>query len=199
VEVGLWILDPSSHENPGMALPEDDPLVYRLPIGDGEEIRTQYPDQEWIASWHPPDRQPDGTPHGTVGVCITADGQLVLISSDQQHWGFPGGRPEGTEPPEETLRREILEEACAVMVGAPRLLGFVGSQCVRGPEQGLVLVRSYWRADVQVGPWEPRFEIPYRRLVPLAETAEHLREPDLVANRVSYRALHEAGVQAAGG
>jgi ADP-ribose pyrophosphatase YjhB (NUDIX family) len=131
-------------------------------------------------------------------VCITGTGQLVLISNDQRHWGFPGGRPEGNESPEETLRREILEEACAVVVGTPRLLGLVRSRCARGWQQGLVLVRSCWRANVEVGPWAPRFEIPYRRLVPLAEAAEHLREPDPVANRISYRALREAGVQAAG-
>jgi 8-oxo-dGTP pyrophosphatase MutT (NUDIX family) len=129
-------------------------------------------------------------------VCITGTGQLVLISNDQRHWGFPGGRPEGNESPEETLRREILEEACAVVVGTPRLLGLVRSRCVRGRQQGLV--RSCWRANVEVGPWAPRFEIPYRRLVPLAEAADHLHEPDPVANRISYRTLREAGVQAAG-
>lgn len=150
-------------------------------------------------SWYPPRHPPDGTPHGAAGVCLIGNGQLVLVSNDQRHWGFSGGRPGGTEPPEKTLRREILEEACAVVVGAPRLLGFVSSQCVRGWQQGLVLVRSCWRADVEVGPWKPRFETPYRRLVPLAEAAEHLREPDPGANRVSYRALYEAGVQAAGG
>lgn len=46
-----------------------------------------------------------------AGVCITSDDQLVLISGDQRHWGFPGGRPEGNEPPEQTLHREVLEEA----------------------------------------------------------------------------------------
>ena len=182
-----------------MALPEGDPPALGLPIGDGEEVRARSAGQEWIVSWHPPRHPPDGTPHGAVGVCITSDNQLVLISSDQRHWGFPGGRPEGNEPLQETLRREILEEACAVVVATPRLLGLVRSRCVRGWQQGLVLVRSWWRADVQVGPWEPRFEIPYRRLVPLAEAAEHLREPDPVANRISYRALREADVQAAGG
>jgi hypothetical protein len=60
-------------------------------------------------------------------------------------------------------------------------------------------VRSSWRADVEVGPWEPRFEIRHRRLVPLAEATDHLREPDPAATRISYRALYEAGVQAAGG
>jgi hypothetical protein len=49
---------------------------------------------------------------------------------------------------EQTLRREMDEKACATVVGA-RLLGFTRGQCVAGPERGLVLVRSVWRADVE--------------------------------------------------
>ena len=66
-------------------------------------------------SWHPPRHAPHGTAHGAAGVCITGDGQLVLISNDQQHWA------------------------------------------------------SHWRAGVEIGHWEPSFEIRDRRLVPLAE------------------------------
>ena len=29
----------------------------------------------------------------------------------------------------------------------------------RGHERGLVLVRSFWRAEVRIDPWEPEFEI----------------------------------------
>jgi NUDIX domain len=39
----------------------------------------------------------------------------VLISNDGERWGWPGGRPDGNESWEQTLRREVLEEACAIV------------------------------------------------------------------------------------
>ncbi|MGO3087079.1 MAG: NUDIX hydrolase [Corynebacterium flavescens] len=103
--------------------------------------------------------------HGAAGVCLTHPGELVLISHEGDHWGLPAARPEGNEQPEETLVREILEEACALVTGY-RLLGFSRSLCIEGHERGLVLVRSYWRAEVMVQPYEPRFEVRHRRLIP---------------------------------
>jgi hypothetical protein len=46
------------------------------------------------------------------------------------------------------------------------LLGFTRGQCLTGPERGKVLVRSVWRAEVELRPWEARFEIADRRVVP---------------------------------
>jgi ADP-ribose pyrophosphatase YjhB (NUDIX family) len=97
--------------------------------------------------------------------------------------GFPAGRPEEGESWEETLRREMLEEACAI-VGRARLLGFSRGACVAGPEEGLVLVRSMWRAEVQLEPWEPRFEIPHRRVVTATDPAvQRMLELDPFAPR----------------
>ncbi len=97
---------------------------------------------------------PPGQPHGANAFCLTSDGDVVLISPDGERWGWPGGRPEPGESWEQTLRREISEEACATVTGA-RLLGFVRSRCTSGREEGLVLVRSIWLAEVTVLPWQP--------------------------------------------
>lgn len=104
---------------------------------------------------------------------MTAEGGVVLISNDGERWGWPGGRPDGDESWEQTFRREILEETCAV-VGDARLLGFCRAVCLTGPEQGLVLVRSVWRAEVELMPWEPRFEIAHRLVVRATELLAHL-------------------------
>jgi ADP-ribose pyrophosphatase YjhB (NUDIX family) len=82
--------------------------------------------------------------------------------------GLPGGRPEPGEDWAATLRREVREEACATVTDS-RLLGFSRGACLRGPEAGLVLVRAFWRAQVRLDPWQPRFEMVERRLAPVTE------------------------------
>ena len=96
---------------------------------------------------------------------MTARGNVVLVSTDGSRWGWPGGRPERGESWEDTLRRELNEEACATVTDA-RLLGFVRSKCLSGREEGLVLVRSIWRAEVALLPWQAEYQIPFRRIVP---------------------------------
>jgi ADP-ribose pyrophosphatase YjhB (NUDIX family) len=147
--------------------------VPRGPIGDGEEILVHSYGQEWVVTWHAPEAVPSGKPHGSGGICVTPDGNVILVSADGERWGLPGGRPEGTEDWEQTLRREMLEEACAT-VRTARLLGFSRGHCRKGREEGLVLVRAMWRADVELQPWEPRFEIRHRRLVPAVDLLSHL-------------------------
>jgi ADP-ribose pyrophosphatase YjhB (NUDIX family) len=140
---------------------------------DGVPIPIRSGGQRWLVSWHPPPEPPDGIPHGAAGICVTANGCIVLISPDGTIWDLPAGRPEPGETWEETLHREMDEEACATVVAA-RLLGFTRGQCVSGPESGRVLVRSVWRADVELRPWEARFEIADRRVVAPASVHDAL-------------------------
>jgi ADP-ribose pyrophosphatase YjhB (NUDIX family) len=150
--------------------------------------------QHWLVTWHPPGAAITGRPHGATGVCLGSNGRdLILISPDEVYWGLPGGRPEGTETLRQTLDREMREEACVEVLDA-RLLGFSRSVCTQGQEKDLVLVRSFWRAQVNIEPWQPEFEIPYRRVVPAARARDFLREPDTTATRISLRALAEAGL-----
>jgi 8-oxo-dGTP pyrophosphatase MutT (NUDIX family) len=161
---------------------------------DNETMPTVSGGQHWLTSWHPADAVLMGRNHGAAGICVGNDGRdLVLISPDQTHWGFPAGRPEGAETLEETLAREMREEACVEVLDA-RLLGFARSECVDGHEQGLVLVRSYWLANVAIGAWRPQFEIVHRRIVPAAQATTYVRDPDAAATRISMRALAEAAL-----
>lgn len=146
----------------------------------------------WSVAWHSPASIPSGTPHGANAFCVTADDHVVLISNDGERWGWPGGRPEEDESWEQTLRREVLEEACASVHDA-HLLGFCRATCLSGPEEGLVLVRSIWRADVDLLPWAPRFEIRYRRVVPVRDLLAHLGMEDGF-EPLYRRALIEAGL-----
>lgn len=167
------------------------------PAADGEEIAFSSNGGEWIGGWHSAVDEdgasaPPGQRHGASAWCVTSDGGLVLVSPDGREWGWPGGRPEGDESWEDTLRREVREEACARVVRA-RLLGFGRAECLSGPEKGLVLVRSLWRAHVELLPWDPQFEVRHRRVVPVTELASHLSmEPGL--EPIYARAAREAGL-----
>ena len=92
-------------------------------------------------------------------------GDVVLVSFGGESWGLPGGRPEGNEDCRETLDREVFEEAC-VRVDDAKPLDFSRGECTRGPEEGLVLVRSLWRATVSVEPWAHHHEMTARLFVP---------------------------------
>jgi ADP-ribose pyrophosphatase YjhB (NUDIX family) len=156
---------------------------------DGQQIPVRSNGGDWVVSWHPPPELPAGVPHGAEGVCVTGGGEVVLISHDGAVWDLPAGRPEPGETWEDTLRREMSEEACATVLTA-RLLGFVQGSCLAGPERGRVLVRSVWRADVELGPWEPLFEIARRPGVVADQLALDTHPLALVIRRE----LLEAGI-----
>ena len=166
-------------------------MSWSVPAQDREPMPSSTGGQDWLVSWHPPDDPPAGRSHGAAGICVASGDQLVLISHDGTWWGFPAGRPEPGEDIEETLRRELWEEA-GVRVVSALLLGFARSECLAGPEAGLVLVRSYWRAEVEVLAWQPQFEIVHRRMIPATQARHQVRDPDEAAARISQRALIEA-------
>jgi ADP-ribose pyrophosphatase YjhB (NUDIX family) len=161
------------------------------PARDGEEIAVSDEQDDWLLSWHPPIAPPNGTPDGAAGVCVTGDGMVVLVSPDGVRWSLPGGRPEGDETWEETLHREMLEEACAIVTHA-RLLGFCRSACIAGRKAGVITVGSLWRAEIELASWLPQFEIAQRRLVSAADIITNIT-PDRYT-RITRRILSEAGV-----
>jgi ADP-ribose pyrophosphatase YjhB (NUDIX family) len=163
---------------------------------DGQQFAVRSSGGDWLVSWHPPNSVPSGTPHGANAFCVTAGNHVVLISGDGQRWGWPGGRPEQDESWEQTLRRELLEETCTI-AGDTRLLGFCRAACLTGPEAGVVLVRSIWRVEVRLLPWDPQFEIAHRRVVPVNDLLSHLWIEDGF-EPIYRRALTEAGLMVDG-
>ena len=130
--------------------------------------------QDWVISWHPPELPaPDGRGHGSAGICFTPEKDIVLVTWPGVGWEFPAGRPEGDEDWRETLDREVMEEACAVVEDAT-LLGFARRVCIEGTAEGLALVRSLWCADVSLEPWEPRHETTARMTAPPDEALERV-------------------------
>jgi hypothetical protein len=59
----------------------------------------------------------------------------------------------------------MFEETCCRVQDAT-LLGFARGVCIRGHEEGLVLVRSLWRVEVSLEDWDPKFGIVGRHVLP---------------------------------
>ena len=164
------------------------------PLDDGEIIEAELGGDTWLCSWHGPGAMPEGTPHGAGGMCVTPEGEVVLVTGDRVRWDAPAGRPEPGETSEETLRREVSEEACVRVVSA-RLLGFSRGACIRGDEAGLILVRSLWRAEVEVLPWQPRFETTARRIETQSEAWRILKDANPFTAALYRRWFEEAGLR----
>lgn len=160
-----------------------------------DEARYEAAGQVWLVSWFPATDRPEGCDHGAAAVCLSGDGSAVIVSPDGVAWDVPAGRPDPGETPIETMRREVLEEACAIVTDA-RCLGFVRSRCIAGREEGLTLVRAFWLATVEVKPWAPKFEIRHRDFVAPAHLIERLGLPDPLGQMLQ-RACAVAGLRVA--
>ena len=160
---------------------------------DRREYRFEDKGQTWVWIWYPAGQSvPVGTRHGSAAVCVTQDDQVVIISQDGINWELPAGRPEGDEDWRATLDREVTEEACATVENA-ELLAFVQGRCVSGHEQGLVLVRSLWCAEVIVHTWEPEYEVSHRSLISKSAVLDALDFP-AGTEPIYRRWLIESGV-----
>ncbi len=157
---------------------------------DGELYPYHANGQDWQCAWHPAaSPAPAGKRHGSAGVCLTPRGEVVLVTADGTNWGLPGGRPEGEEDWRETLEREVMEEACA-RVQQASLLGYGWGRCIRGPEKGLVLVRSFWLATVVLEPWIPSYEMTQRLLTDPRDALDRVLAAD--PQRAYRRLFREA-------
>jgi len=110
--------------------------------------------------WVPPAEQVTQS----YGLCFTAEGLVLLVSEADGHWSLPGGTVEAGETTQETLVREIAEEACARVVTSE----YLACQHVWDPDHPEGRVSYYqtrWWAKVVLDPWAPEFETVARQLV----------------------------------
>ncbi|HEY4690124.1 MAG TPA: NUDIX hydrolase [Anaerolineae bacterium] len=102
------------------------------------------------------------------GVCFTSGGQIVLVAGQSGQWALPGGHVEPGETLEQTLKREVSEEACASV----RRCAYLGAQQVSDPgnpdRPGVYYQIRFW-ARVTLRRFRPRFERTRRMLVAPSE------------------------------
>jgi ADP-ribose pyrophosphatase YjhB (NUDIX family) len=118
-----------------------------------------------------------------LGICFTSDGQIVLVSSDGEHWTLPGGHPEPHETLEMALERELREEACARLVSCE----YIGCQRVDDPDRhdgpALYYQARFW-ARVELYPFEAVAETIDRRLVAPENFLDNLAWGEAAAARI---------------
>ena len=129
----------------------------------------------WQVSLHPPDDRPLGSAHGSEAIIMIDHARTVLVRGTSGRLNTPGGHPEVGESSEQTMKREVREEACAE-VEAAALIGFARSEKLDGNNAGFVMVRDMYVARVRLLPWvQPPSEIAERLIVPLANVPELMR------------------------
>ena len=57
------------------------------------------------------------------GICFDDEGNILIIRHSNGNWNIPGGKPENNETPEQTLKRELDEEA-DVTIGKNIMVGY---------------------------------------------------------------------------
>ena len=102
------------------------------------------------------------------GICFTPQGRIVLVSSNDESWTLPGGHPEKEETLEESFKREIREEACAIVTQC----AYIGCQEVQEMDGDRIIDLHYsarFSARVELEPFRPEFEIVHRKCIPPSE------------------------------
>ena len=110
------------------------------------------------------------------GICFTKDKQILLIDNVSMR-AIPGGSSEGNETPEETLRRELIEEA-DVTVSKMFPLGVQKVTEINNPKKGSYYQYRYVCLIDELLPQTPDPDngiIHPRLLIPSSEVTNHVK------------------------
>ena len=123
--------------------------------------RSSWNGHVYTLTWQPGATVPENTSFiQASGVCFTSEGELVLVEDETGERMLPGGHPETGESLEQTLIREVWEEACATVEKAI----YFGSQQVDEEGYETQYQARFW-TRVKLEPFIPRFETTRRILV----------------------------------
>ena len=102
------------------------------------------------------------------GYVLNEQGQLLIVKN-QNTWTIPGGHPEAGETKEETLKRELMEEACITL----KDIHYLGA--VEVVENGETYYQLRYTAKVnELLPFQQEWEICERKFVDFADLSKYI-------------------------
>ena len=124
--------------------------------------RAEHARRYRIAWFDPPFRPPLDETTQALGICFTGDNRIVLVTLNGTDWSLPGGSLEPGETLEQTLAREVREEACARVIDS----SYIGCQRVEELDgDRLPYYNTRFWARVELDEFRPEHEMIARRLV----------------------------------
>jgi 8-oxo-dGTP pyrophosphatase MutT (NUDIX family) len=134
------------------------PLLDETVVAGGQRYR--------VAWFDPPFRPPPPETTQALGICFTPARTIVLVTWNGTEWSLPGGTVEPGETLEQTLVREVREEASA-RVPACEYIGCQRVTALEADEAPYYQTR-FW-ARVELDPFVATHEMIARRAVPPGE------------------------------
>ena len=112
----------------------------------------------------------NGQKHTQVSGYVFNDKAQLLIVRNENTWTIPGGHPENTEVPLETLSRELMEEACVTL----KNIKYLGA--VEVVENGETYYQLRYTAKVnEILPFKQEWEISERAFVDLEDLPKYIK------------------------
>jgi len=117
---------------------------------------------------------PDTTVSQVSAFCLNSHGEALIIKNEHG-WGLPGGHPEKNESWEESLRREIEEEADCTIKNF-KLIGYIE---VNDPDNSSIEGQHYLQLRYlclldNIGEFKAAFETSERNFVPPDRLPEYI-------------------------
>jgi len=157
--------------------------------------KSTFAGRELTLTWLEADVVPQNLKVSQVsGYCLDNDNKVLIVKNDHG-WGLPGGHPEEGESTEQSLRREISEEA-NVTISSFKLLGYVE---VNDPQNESIEGRAYAQLRficrlAEINEFSAEFETSERAFVSIAELPNYIT---WMATSATGRAQYESFFKAA--
>ena len=138
--------------------------------------KSSFASRNLTLTWHESNKIPTDKKISQVSAFCLDSKNNVLIIKNKHGWGIPGGHPEEGETIYESLKREIKEEADAIITDNFNLIGYVE---VQDPDNNSIEGRHYLQLRFicyieKISDFKAEFETFDRQLVKPGELPKYI-------------------------